>query len=88
MTKGVHRLSPSRDPEAEFAARPDFPLLVDDFLQGIQRNPVAPNQNHFAETEDLTGLNQEGDEDETGVDLDSPPPNPLGTLEAQVTSRT
>ena len=31
----IHRLSPSPDPEAEFAARPDFPLLVDDFLQGI-----------------------------------------------------
>ena len=31
----VHRLSPSPDPEAEFAARPDFATLVDEFLRSV-----------------------------------------------------
>ena len=31
----INRLSPSPDPEAEFAARADFADLVDDFIQGV-----------------------------------------------------
>lgn len=31
----IHRLSPSPDVEAEFAARPDLQDLVDEFIQGI-----------------------------------------------------
>lgn len=34
----INRLSPSPDPEAEFTARADFTVLIDDFLRGIGRN--------------------------------------------------
>ena len=39
----VQRLSPSPDLEAKFVARPDFPDLVHDFLQGISNNRQAPS---------------------------------------------
>ena len=40
----IHRLSPSPDPEAEFAARPDFFHLVDELLQAAARQVVAEEE--------------------------------------------
>ena len=46
----IHRLSPSPDPEADFMARPDFPELIDAFIQGIhpQRQPNQTHQDNEA----------------------------------------
>ena len=51
-----NRLSPSPDPEANFTARPDFPSLVDDFLQGINTNNV-PEETH--QTDEMPGYQME-----------------------------
>jgi hypothetical protein len=38
----INRLSPSPDIEAEFVARPDFPNLVDEFLNNVSNNWQPP----------------------------------------------
>lgn len=46
----INRLSPSPDPEAEFAAREDFAERVDDFLQGIRINSSHNEEPNHAGT--------------------------------------
>lgn len=57
----IHRTSPSPDLEAEFAARPNFPDLVQNFLQGIGANwrPNVEDDDQEAYQPPTPPLNQE-----------------------------
>jgi hypothetical protein len=52
----INRLSPSPDIEAEFAARPDFPDLIDEFLHNVGNNwqpaPPSPPEDRDREPSD------------------------------------
>ena len=49
----INRLSPSPDPEADFAARTDLPQMIDTFLQDVANNiniPAPPPNNNGLES--------------------------------------
>ena len=57
----LNRLSPSPDPEAKFAARPDLPEIIDDFIQDVMittlkgvRMPTSIGQNTTLERPRMT----------------------------------
>ena len=87
----INRLSPSPDPEAETTARPDFPALIDEFLQGI--HPQATEQ-HDQEADNPTPHIQEGVRDAAHPTPDDQAPpdsqeretaNPLQPLRRNIT---